>query len=128
MKLSSIKEAGTTIDQGQWVERIPNLAGIRILARASGNADYKALEAALDRAIPAAVRAAGLGPDDHAAILGQLLLQTVVLDVDGLLEEDGTTPLKYTKDIGAKLLRDPDYKAFQAGAAYAGEAVAGKTR
>jgi len=33
-------------------------------------------------------------------------------------------PSKYSKEIGTKLLLDPDFRVFQAGAAYAGSVVA----
>jgi hypothetical protein len=110
-------------EQGDWVENIPDLPGIRIKARGSNNSDYRALEAKLVREIPRAERIEGVSPKEQDRIAGQLLLQTVVLDVEGLEEEDGT-PIKYTRELGAKLLLDPEFRVFQAGAAYAGAIVA----
>jgi hypothetical protein len=48
-----------------------------------------------------------------------LLLETVVIDVEGLTEDDDKTPVKYSRELGQQLLLDPDYRVFRAGAAYA---------
>ena len=77
--------------------------------------NYRILEAKLVREIPRAERVEGLPPEEQDRIASTLLLETVVIDVDGLTEEDGTTPLKYTKDLGLQLLFDPDCKVFTAG-------------
>lgn len=124
MKISAIKVDSALIEQGDWVDGIPDLPGIRIKARGTNNVDYRILEGKMVREIPRTQRAEGVSPDDQDRIAGKLLLETVVLDVDGLTEDDGVTPIKYTRELGAKLLLDPDYRVFQAGAAYAGSVVA----
>ncbi len=124
MKLSSIRVDSALIEQGDWVDGIPDLTGVRILARGVNNADYRLLEGKMVREIPRSQRSEGVSPADQDKIAGKLLLETVVLDVEGLTEDDGVTPIKYTKDLGAKLLLDPDFRVFQAGAAYAGAVVA----
>lgn len=124
MKLSSIKVDSALIEQGDWVDGIPDLPGIRIKARGTNNVDYRILEGKMVREIPRTQRAEGVTPDHQDRIAGRLLLDTVVLDVEGLTEDDGVTPIKYTKELGAKLLLDPDFRVFQAGAAYAGSVVA----
>jgi hypothetical protein len=86
--------------------------------------NYRILEAKLVREIPRTERVEGLSPEEQDRIASTLLLETVVIDVDGLTEEDGTTPLKYTKDLGLQLLFDPDCKVFTAGCAYAASVVA----
>jgi hypothetical protein len=124
MKLSAIKVDSALIEQGDWVENIPDLPGIRIKARGTNNADYRLLEGKLVREIPRVQRAEGVAPADQDRIAGRLLLETVVLDVEGLTEDDGATPIRYTKDLGAQLLLDPDFRVFQAGCAYAGSVIA----
>jgi hypothetical protein len=124
MKLSAIKVDSALIEQGDWVDGIPDLPGIRIKARGTNNVDYRILEGKMVREIPRTQRAEGVTPDHQDRIAGRLLLETVVLDVEGLTEDDGVTPIKYTKELGAKLLLDPDFRVFQAGAAYAGSVVA----
>jgi hypothetical protein len=124
MKLSAMKVDSALIEQGDWVDGIPDLPGIRIKARGTNNVDYRILEGKMVREIPRTQRAEGVSPEDQDRIAGKLLLETVVLDVEGLTEDDGVTPIQYTKEIGKKLLLDPDFRVFQAGAAYAASIVA----
>jgi hypothetical protein len=124
MKISDLKVDSALAEQGDWVENIPDLPGIRIKARGTNNKDYRILEAKLVREIPRADRAEGVSPADQDRIAGTLLLETVVLDVFGLTEDDGTTPITYRKELGRQLLLNPDFKVFQAGAAYAGSIIA----
>lgn len=123
MKLSAIKVDSALIEQGDWVDGIPDLPGIRIKARGTNNVDYRILEGKMVREIPRTQRAEGVSPDDQDRIAGKLLLETVVLDVEGLTDDDDK-PIPYTKELGTKLLLDPDFRVFQAGAAYAGSVVA----
>ena len=124
MKLSSTIVDSATIERGDWVDVIPGLAGIRIKVRGSNNSDYRKLESQLVREITMADRVEGLSTVDQDRVTGTLLLETVVLDIDGLTEDDETTPIKYTKDLGAKLFLDPDYRIWRAAAAYAGSVMA----
>jgi hypothetical protein len=134
MKLSAIAVDPALIEQGDWIDDLPDMPGIRIKARGTGNSDYRKLEARLIRQIPREQRMHGLKPKDHDRIIGQLLLETVVLDVEGLEEEGpeeagadaerGSTPIKYTRELGEKLLLDPEFVRFRNAAAYAGEVVA----
>lgn len=124
MKMSAIKVDSALAEQGDWVNSIPDLPGIRIKARGSDNRDYRILEAKLVRQMPSADRVEGLTPEDQDRIAGTLLLETVVIDVEGLTEDDEVTPVKYTKEIGAVMLLDNDFKVFRAGCAYAGSVVA----
>ena len=126
MKLSATKVDSALIEQGDWVENIPDLPGIRIKARGLNNADYRLLEAKLVREIPSADRLEGLKPADQDRIVGTCLLETVVIDVEGLTEDDEKTPLKYSRELGQQLLLDPDFRVFRAGAAYAGSVVAAR--
>jgi hypothetical protein len=97
MKLSALKVDSALIEQGDWVDGIPDLPGIRIKARGTNNTDYRILEAKLVREIPRGERVEGVAPADQDRIAGRLLLETVVIDVEGLTEDDGTTPIPYTK-------------------------------
>lgn len=124
MKISAIKVNSALIEQGDWVDHIPDLPGVRIKARGTNNNDYRLLEGKLVREIPRSDRVEGVTPIDQDRIAGRLLLETVVIDVEGLTEDDGVTPIKYSRSIGEKLLLDPDFRVFQAAAAYAGSVVA----
>jgi hypothetical protein len=60
MKLSSIKVDSALAEQGDWVDGIPDLPGIRIKARGTNNTDYRLLEAKLVREIPRRSRIEGV--------------------------------------------------------------------
>ncbi|WP_316172411.1 hypothetical protein [Bradyrhizobium sp. SZCCHNRI2049] len=122
MKLSDIAVNPALIEQGDWVDNLPDMPGIRIKARGMGNADYRKLEAKLIREIPRAQRLEGLAPKDQDRILGRLLLETVVLDVEGLEDDNG--PMAYSRALGEQLLLDPQFQRFRAAAATAAEIVA----
>src|SRR3954453_22534202 len=107
INLSATKVDSALIEQGDWVDNIPDLPGVRIKARGTNNADYRILEGRLVREIPRMQRVEGVAPADQDRIAGRLLLETVVLDVEGLTEDDGTTPIPYTRALGEKLLLDP---------------------
>ncbi|XUM25114.1 phage tail assembly chaperone (plasmid) [Bradyrhizobium oligotrophicum S58] len=126
MKLSDIAVNPALIEQGDWVEDLPDMPGIRIKARGLGNSDYRKLEAKLIRQVPRALRIEGLAPKDQDRIMGRLLLETVVLDVQGL--EDDSGPITYTRALGEKLLLDPEFARFRAAAATAAEIVAGRQK
>lgn len=131
MKLSDIAVDSALIEQGDWVNNIPNLPGVRIKARGTNNKDYRLLEGKLVRelreqrgggGVPAAD---GLLPDDQDRLVGTLLLETVVLDVDGFTEDaEGKIKIPYTRALGEKLLLDPDFRLFRDGAAWAGGVIA----
>lgn len=127
MKISSLKVDSALIEQGDWVDGIPELPGIRIKARGTNNRDYRLLEAKLVREIPRAARVEGVSPEDQDRIAGKLLLETIVLDVQGLTDENDA-PLSWSRELAEKMLLDPDYRVFQAGAAYAGSIVAGRRK
>jgi hypothetical protein len=129
MKLSDIKVDSARIEsrEGEWVDEIPELPGIRIKARAANNADYRLLESKLAREIPQAQRLKGISPADQDRIAGRLLLETIVCDVDGLTNDDGS-PMLYTKEVGKTLLLNPDFRMFQAAAALAAAIVAQRAK
>jgi hypothetical protein len=123
MKLSAIKVNSALAEQGSWVDSIPDLLGVRIKARRQQFRLSRA-RGELIREIPRADRLEGLKPADQDRVMGTLLLEIVVIDVEGLTEDDGKTPVKYTRELGEQLLLDPDFRVFSAGAAYAGALVA----
>lgn len=124
MKLSAIAVDTAVIEQGDWVDNIPDLPGIRIKAKGTNNAAYRLLERKLLLGIPRSQRVDGLSIVDQDRIAATLLVETIIIDIDGLTEDDGTTPIPYTKVLGAKLLSDPDYRVLLQAAAFAGAMVA----
>ncbi|KGT75792.1 hypothetical protein MA20_31855 [Bradyrhizobium japonicum] len=128
MKLSAIKVDSKLAEQGDWVDNVPELAGIRLKVRGTHNNDYRVLEAKLTREIPKSDRVDGLSPETQDRIIGTLLLETVLIDVDGLTEDDEVTPVKYTRELGSQMLLDPDFRKFRDGVAWAADIVANRRK
>lgn len=125
MKLSASKVDSALIEQGGWVENIPGFPGIRIKARGIGNNDYRSLQSKLLREYPKEKRVDGVIPvPDQDAINGQLALETIVTDIEGITENDEVTPIKYDKTLGAQLFMDPDFRVWRLAAEYAGSEIA----
>lgn len=125
MKLSALKVDSALIEQGAWVDDIPGLPGIRIKARGLGNNDYRALQGKLIRNVPKSARVDGaITPADQDRINGTLALETVVIDIEGITEDDEVTPIKYTKELGKQIFLEPDYRVWRLAAEYAGTEVA----
>ena len=124
MKLSALKVDAAQIEQGRWVEDIPDLAGIRLKVRGIGNTDYRRLFDRKVEAVPRAQRLRGLSPEDRDRIVGECLHEAVLLDWDGFTEDDDTTPLPYSAETAKALLLDPNFARFRAGVAWAGGLVA----
>jgi hypothetical protein len=128
MKLSAIRVDSRLAEQGDWVDNIPELSGIRLKVRGAHNTDYRVLEAKLTREIPREERIQGMSPAAQDRMIGTLLLETVLVDIDGLTEEDGVTPLRYSRELGERLLLDPDFRKFRDGVAWAAESVANRRK
>lgn len=125
MKLSAVRVDSALIEQGDWVNEIPGMPGIRIKARGLGNNDYRALQGKLIRDIPKSARVDGaIKPADQDYINGVLALETIVIDIDGITEDDEVTPLKYSKEIGQQMFMEPDYRVWRLAAEYAGTEIA----
>lgn len=123
MKLSSIKINGRAIEEGAWVNQIPQLPGVRLKVRGLGNRDYRRFEAKLIREIPREARIDGLDPADADAIEARCLAETVLIDWDGIEGDDGA-PQRLTPEIALGYLQDPDYLVLRNAVVYAASIVA----
>ncbi len=127
MKLSKVDSA--LIEQGCWVDDIPGFPGIRIRARGAGNSDYRVMQGKMIREVPRERRPGGIiAPADEDRINGTLMLETVVIDIEGITENDEVTPIPYTKELGAKLFLDPDFREWRSAAEYCAAIVAARRK
>ena len=102
MKLSDLKVNGAAIEGGHWVEGIP-AQGIDLKVRGFLSTTAKRTRERLVGEIPYFKRAAGLSPDDLAAVETGVLANAILLGWRGL-EDAFPSP----EELG-KLLADPDY-------------------
>lgn len=110
MRLSDIKVDSKAIEQGEWIDEIPDLPGLRLKVRGTGNADFRRQQSKLGRR------------DDIDRVMTQLLVDTVLIDWDGLTDDAGV-PIPYSRDAAQQFLFDPDLRLLRDGVAWAANAL-----
>jgi hypothetical protein len=107
MKLSDIAVDAGRIEQGEWVENIPEMGDLRLKVRGIGNADWRRLMSKLIDAVPRNKRMGGrVDPDTMDAITTQLLSSACLIDWANL-------DVPYSKQKASELLADPQYRALR---------------
>ncbi|WP_210482753.1 hypothetical protein [Microvirga antarctica] len=124
MKLTSLKIDTEKLETGAWVDTIPEMGELRLHVRGLNNADYRRHQAKLLEAVPRAKRVGGrIDPDEQDRIVSLCLLNTVLLDWDGLTDDDDKA-LPYSRDMAQTLLVDPAYRRFRDAVIWAAGVVA----
>lgn len=112
------------LEQGAWVDNIPEMGGLRLKTRGQNNRDWRRLQTKLIAAIPRQKRLGALDPDEGDRITAILLRDTALLDWDGIDGPDGN-PLPFSKEQVFEYLTNPAYgRKFLLAATYAAENVA----
>ena len=112
MKLNDVKVDSALIEAGAWIPEISECPGLKLKVRGQGNKDWRKLQTKLLDAVPRKKRVNRLDYDEGERITNRLLLDTCLLDWDGLTDDDGN-PLPYSREMAEKLLTDPDYRKFR---------------
>ncbi len=124
MKLSDIAIDPVKLEQGDWVDKIPLMGELRLRVRGVNNADYRKLQATLLDAEPRQFKRDGrLRPDRQDALQATLLMNTVLIDWEGVLDENDQ-PIPYSKEMAKTLLTEPRYRNFRDAVAWAASVVA----
>lgn len=127
MRINDVKVNVEKVEQGAWVENIPELEGLKLKVRGANNKDWRRLQSRLIQSIPRSKRIAGqIEPDEIDRINSILLLDTCLLDWSGLEGDDGQ-PLAYSRDTAKNLLTDPQYARFRDGVLWAANVVGEQT-
>jgi hypothetical protein len=113
MKLSEIADAG--LEEG-WVSNIPELEGVRLKCRPSGNNDWRRMAQTLINAVPRKKRTPSLDPEEMDRINVILIRECGLLDWEGIEADDGQ-PLPYDKKKASEFLTKS--QRFRDGALYA---------
>ncbi len=109
------------VEEGRWVDNIPELAGVRLKVRGSNNKDWRRMAQRLINAVPRKLRANGvLDPDEADRVSATILLATGLLDWEGIEAADGSQ-VPYDKKKAALYLAG---ERFRAGVQYACDQVA----
>lgn len=123
MKLSSLKVDAEKIEDGAWIGDIPEMGGLRLKVRGLQNAHFRRMQAKLLDAVPRAQRQGGrVDPDVMDRITAQCLAGTVLLDWEGLEDENGGA-LAYDKALAADLVTKPEFRRFREAVIYAATIV-----
>ncbi|GEP05562.1 hypothetical protein [Methylobacterium oxalidis] len=124
MKLSAIKVDSARLGQGRWIGEIPEMGDLRLRVRGIGNTEYRRLQSKLFDAVPRSKRVHGrIDPDEVDRITAQCLLDTVLLDWEGLTADDGAT-IPYSRDLAEQYLTDPDFARFRQAVSWAATVAA----
>ncbi|MBS7542528.1 hypothetical protein [Ancylobacter oerskovii] len=127
MKLSAIKVNTKAIEAGKWVGDIPEMGDLRLKVRGIGNSDFNRRYDELVQAIPRAERPNNrLTPDAQRKLTAQLYAETILLDWEGLTDDDGA-PVAFSMEFAEQVLADPEMRDFVFAVRYAAQQVAGET-
>lgn len=123
MDLNDLSVNVTAIEQGDWVDNIPDMGKLRLKVRGIGNSDYKRLQTRLIAAIPQADKMRGqVDPVVSEGIQTECLIETVLLDWNGLTA--GGQPVPYSKEKAKELLTNPSYAPLRNAVAWAASIIA----
>lgn len=114
MKLSDTTIDVDRLENGGWVGDLPEMDGLRLKVRGLFNEQWRKMQDKLTQAVPRQRRVNGvIGPEDRERIFNACLRETCLLDWEGLFEDDGTTPISYSKEFANKLMTEPQYRKFR---------------
>jgi len=108
MKLADIEQNPIAIEQGDWVDNLPEMGNLRVKVRGVNNSDWRRLWAKLVDAVPRNKREGNKPSTDELDRINTICLRDCsLIDWDGL--DDGP----YSKEMANTLLTDPKYRAFR---------------
>lgn len=123
MKMSEVAVDSGRSEAGAWVGDVPDMPGLRLKVRGSNNKDWRKLTSKLLEAVPRKRRLGNrLDPEDTDHITNMCLLNTSLLDWEGLEDDDGKE-IPYSRDVAHKLCTDPDFRRFRDAVAWAANLV-----
>lgn len=122
MKLSNAKQNTKAVEQGAWVENIPEAGDLRIKTRGANNSDWRRLQQKLIAQLPVKQRRRGvIDPMEMERIMTECLIEHGIIDWENLLDEDGKAiPVSKARE----LLSNPDYRPLKDFCAFAAQVVA----
>lgn len=123
MRLTEQKIDPIKLEQGDWVDNIPEMGDLRLKVRGARNRDWTRLQGRLLDAVPRKNKIGGrISQEDQERITAVLLRETCLLDWENLEGDDG--PIPYSKQEAEKLLSDPQYRNFKDAVLWAAMVVA----
>lgn len=122
MELSEIEVDPASIEQGEWVDNIPEMGDLRLKVRGDNNADWRRLQAKLLSAVPRQKRADGrIDPVEGDRVTSTLLRDAALLDWENLTI--GGQAVLYSKASADTYLTKPEYHRFRSAVLWAVQQV-----
>lgn len=122
MKISELKVDVVRQEQGDWVDNIPEMQGVRLKVRGTMNKDWRKLFQRLLEAVPRKKRPGGLlDPLEQDRITAICLRDCCLLDWEGFEDDEGK-PLPYSKEQANEYLTN--HRKFRDGVIWAASVVA----
>jgi len=127
VKLSDLKINSDAVEQGAWVNDIPDMPDLRLKVRGFGNVDDRRIQDLEYQKLPRALKVRGnLSPAGQDSIMTKRLLSTILVDWDGLTGDD-EQPIPYSREMAEKLLTDKEYAPFRRAVLWAASIVESET-
>ena len=129
MKVSSFKRDSSRAEAGEWVDDVPGFPGVRFKVRGLQSLAFSDAQARLQRQVPAHKRKedGSIEPSLAYAVMGKAMQQAVLLDWDGIEDDEGN-PMIYDADLAMTWLTDMDYSHFAEAIMAAAQVVDRRTR
>jgi hypothetical protein len=122
MDIAEIAQDRARIEQGAWIDEIPEMGELRLRVRGTENADYKRMLQKLTAAIPRNKRQGGrIDPVELDKVLGSCAHATLLLDWDGVIVNEERKP--YDKELAFRLCTEPRYRRFMQAVLWAASEV-----
>jgi len=122
MDINAIRSDRKAIEEGTWIEGIPEMGELRLKVRGMTNPDYQRMLQRLIAAVPRSKREGGrVDPVEMERIIGSTLHATVLLDWDGVKVGHEAKP--YDSKLAFQLCTDPEYVRFMKAVAWAASEV-----
>lgn len=123
MELNSITRDLAAIEQGAWVDEIPEMGELRLKVRGLGNADHQRMMGKLTTAVPRAKKLNGrVDPVEMDRVIATCAHATLLLDWDGVTLNG--EPVPYDKELAFRICMDPAKLDFVKAILWAAQEVA----
>ncbi|WP_062220484.1 hypothetical protein [Aureimonas sp. D3] len=118
MDIEAIASDRAAIEQGAWVDGIPEMGELRLKVRGQTNPDFQRMMQRLTAAVPRSKRDGGrIDPVEMDRIIGTTLHATVLLDWEGVKVGGEMRP--YDRALAFRLCTEPRYLRFRQAVAWA---------